>query len=129
MTVRKKDGRTVPFESSKVRAGIQIACEKRPVSVEEIDSLVLRVENSLRDEGFVEVTSEEIGRRVMEELRALDPVAYVRFASVYEEFAEAGRFVSTVQQLADPEPARAAGSSTGTAPADAGAPEPEGVED
>jgi transcriptional repressor NrdR len=110
MTVRKKDGRMEPFESSKTRAGIEIACEKRPVSPAEIDALVLRVENSLRDEGLVEVTSEEIGKRVMVELKLLDPVAFVRFASVYEEFAEARSFVSTVESLEDAEPGSDEGS-------------------
>jgi transcriptional repressor NrdR len=125
LTVRKKDGRMEPFEPSKIRAGIQIACEKRPVNDGQIDALVLGVENSLRDEGAIEVTSEEIGRRVMEVLRELDPVAYVRFASVYEEFAEAGRFVSTVRQLEGPEPPEGEGSSSIEArePADAVDPE------
>jgi transcriptional repressor NrdR len=110
MSVRKKDGHMEPFESSKTRAGIEIACEKRPVSPAEIDALVLRIENSLRDEGLVEVTSEEIGKRVMTELKLLDPVAFVRFASVYEEFAEARSFVSTVQSLEGAEPDSGGGS-------------------
>lgn len=99
LSVRKKDGRMEPFEASKVRAGVAIACEKRAIAAGEIDALVLRIENAVRDEFVSEVASDEIGRRVMAELRRLDPVAFVRFASVYEEFQEAGSFVATVQSL------------------------------
>lgn len=122
ITVRKKSGAMEPFESSKIRNGILTACEKRPITEEQIDEIVLDVENSLRDEGQVEVTSGEIGRRVMEALRRTDHVAYVRFASVYEEFSEVGRFVSAVQGLADEETPREDDPAPEAPPPDADAP-------
>ncbi len=112
LSVAKKDGRIEPFESNKIRRGVQIACEKRPVTEEQIDELVVAVENKLRDAGKTEVTSQEIGRLVMEELRKLDAVAYVRFASVYHEFSSPERFIDTVAQLATQQPPLAASPAT-----------------
>lgn len=119
LTVRKKDGRVVPFEAGKIRAGIEIACEKRPVTAEQIDEIVLGIENALRDADALEVTSEEIGRRAMSALRELDKVAFVRFASVYEQFAEVANFVSAVESLG-------AGEAEEQPPADATEPRPLG---
>lgn len=101
LSVVKKSGKIEPFESGKIRAGIAIACEKRPVTVEQIDEMVLAVENSIRDEYDSEVSSQEIGRQVMEQLLRVDHVAFVRFASVYQEFSDVGSFVDTVERLHD----------------------------
>jgi len=99
LTVRKKDGAIEPFETGKIRAGMEKACEKRPVTAQQIDEVVLGIENGLRDDGLLQVTSEDIGQRVMAALRDLDEVAYVRFASVYQEFQEVGSFVAAVASL------------------------------
>lgn len=103
LAVVKKSGRVEPFEAGKLRAGVAIACEKRPVSARQIDDLVLETENHFRDQGVTQVTSQEIGRYVMGGLKRLDEVAYVRFASVYQEFDEVRRFVSTVESLSEPQ--------------------------
>ncbi|MBD3177190.1 MAG: transcriptional repressor NrdR [Armatimonadia bacterium] len=103
LAVRKKSGRTEPFEAGKLRAGVAIACEKRPITPKQIDELVLETENHFRDQGVGQVSSQEIGRYVMAGLKRLDEVAYVRFASVYQEFDEVRSFVSAVESLADTE--------------------------
>ena len=83
----------------KVLAGLRRACEKRPVSTEALDQLVDRIERSLVEPGDKEVQSTSIGEQVMEGLRELDEVAYVRFASVYRRFQEATEFVQAVKKL------------------------------
>jgi transcriptional repressor NrdR len=103
LAVRKKSGRTEPFEAGKLRAGVAIACEKRPVTARQIDDLVLDTENHFRDQGVAQVSSQEIGHYVMAGLKRLDEVAYVRFASVYQEFDEVRSFVSTVESLSEPQ--------------------------
>lgn len=97
--VVKKDGRREPFDRNKILAGMTKACEKRPVSRELIESWVDDIENQLRDELAEEVPSREIGQMVMERLREMDAVAYVRFASVYKEFGDANSFLQEIENL------------------------------
>jgi transcriptional repressor NrdR len=99
LKVVKKDGRRVPFERDRIRVGLEKACEKRPVSAETIDKLVGEVEADIYRTMEREVPSEYIGELVMQKLRNLDPVAYVRFASVYRDFKDASDFVEEVEPL------------------------------
>lgn len=98
--VVKRDGRREPFSKDKLLTSIQRACQKRSVSEEAISDLVERVTNDLTERFDREVTAQAIGERAMRGLRALDPVAYVRFASIYREFQEVGEFVEEVNRLA-----------------------------
>lgn len=100
LKVVKRDGRREEFSREKLRAGIQRACDKRPVSQEAIDGAVGRIVEELGERYDREVPAKEIGERVMRELRAIDAVAYVRFASIYREFAEVGEFVDEINRLA-----------------------------
>lgn len=97
--VVKKDGRREPFDREKVAAGVRRACEKRPVSAEAIDDLVSEVERRVRQSGQREVASAQIGEVVMELLRDLDQIAYVRFASVYRQFADVGALRRALDEL------------------------------
>jgi transcriptional repressor NrdR len=97
--VVKKDGRREPFDRMKVVAGLRRACEKRPVSSETIDRTVDRIERELVDSGEKEVASSFIGERCMEALRDTDPVAYVRFASVYRSFKDIHEFMNALSNL------------------------------
>ena len=98
--VRKRDGRLEPFSADKVRAGVANALADREVVDGAIDSLVGDIEAFVESEG--EVGTEEIGRRVLEALRTLDEVAYLRFASVYKEFEGARDFEREMAALEDP---------------------------
>ena len=89
------------FDPAKVRSGILKACEKRPVSISEIEKLVSHVETSVCRRMEQEVTSEEIGQLIMEGLKELDEVAYIRFASVYRQFKDVQSFMQELQQLLD----------------------------
>ena len=97
--VIKKDGRREAFDRSKLMAGIHRACEKRPVSAKALDALVEEIEQLMADSSDREVPSSRIGERVMERLRELDKVAYVRFASVYREFEDVREFMAELQNL------------------------------
>ncbi|MCY0869697.1 MAG: transcriptional regulator NrdR [Firmicutes bacterium] len=97
--VIKKDGNREEFDRDKLRRGVTRACEKRPVSADAVTALVEGVERDVREEYEREVSSREIGERVMGRLRALDGVAYVRFASVYREFRDVRTFAQEVLQL------------------------------
>jgi transcriptional repressor NrdR len=99
LKVVKKDGRRVPFDRDRIRIGLEKACEKRDVSAQVIDQLVSDIENDVYQNMEREVPSEYIGELVMKKLRQLDPVAYVRFASVYREFKDASDFVEEVEPL------------------------------
>ena len=99
--VVKKDKRREPFDASKVRSGIIKACEKRPVALSEIEKLVNRIEASVCSQPDQEVTSERIGELVMDGLKTLDEVAYIRFASVYRQFKDVQSFMAELQQLLD----------------------------
>jgi len=99
--VVKKDGVRVVYDREKVRAGMKKACEKRPVSSDEIDAAIDRMETRLAGLGEKEVLSHLIGEAVMDELRGLDEVAYVRFASVYRDFRDIKEFMSELTELID----------------------------
>jgi transcriptional repressor NrdR len=97
--VVKKDGSRERFERQKLIAGLLKACEKRPVSVAALESIADQVEGRLQDRPEKEISTEEIGAFVMQELRGLDKVAYVRFASVYRHFRDIGEFMSELKDL------------------------------
>lgn len=99
LMVVKKDQTRQPFDVNKLRPGIVKACEKRPVSLDQIEALVLDIEKKVYALGEREVTSQEIGELVMEGLRGLDQVAYVRFASVYREFKDIQTFMDELGKL------------------------------
>lgn len=99
LMVVKKDGRREPFDRSKIVIGILKACEKRPIGIEQIESMVDRIEKSINSSMEKEVSSEAIGSMVMEELRNLDEVAYVRFASVYRSFKDIDEFMDVLKTL------------------------------
>jgi transcriptional repressor NrdR len=97
--ILKKDGRREPFDRMKVIAGIQKACEKRPVSVETIERFVDKLETRLQEGNEREISSTVIGEWVMSELHDIDEVAYVRFASVYRSFKDISEFMVELQDL------------------------------
>jgi len=97
--VAKRSGHTVAYNRAKVITGVTKACEKRPVSLEEIEIIVDQVEQRLATSGRREVPSETIGHYVLENLRAVDQVAYVRFASVYRSFQSIDEFFELLQDL------------------------------
>ncbi len=97
--VIKKDGRREPFDRGKILSGLQKACEKRPISVNELEKLIDRIEHRLQESGEREVHSREIGEQIMLELQKLDEVAYVRFASVYRSFRDVNEFMQEVKEL------------------------------
>jgi len=99
LRVIKKDGSRVPFDRAKLRAGILKACEKRPVSQEQIEEICRRIEAQLNEMFDKDVSSQFVGNLVMNELRKLDPVAYVRFASVYREFKDVEQFLEELGPL------------------------------
>ena len=98
LSVVKRSGETVPFDRRKVVAGIRAACKNRPVTVEAMEALAAEVEERMRLEGG-EVKSEQVGLAVLDLLRHLDDVAYVRFASVYKGFEDVGDFTREVGLL------------------------------
>lgn len=97
--VQKKDGRREEFQGDKLRNGITKACNKRPVPVDAIDSIIAEIESALRQEGRSEVDSFVIGEMVMDRLYHLDQVAYVRFASVYHRFDDVKRFAQLLERI------------------------------
>ena len=98
-TIVKKDGRRIEFDRSKLRGSMNLALRKRPVSTEQVDSAIERIEEKLLNLGLREVQSQRIGELVMRELKKLDKVAYVRFASVYRNFADIDEFKTLVDQV------------------------------
>jgi transcriptional repressor NrdR len=108
LTVIKRNGRRVPFDRDKLLRSVQIALRKRPVEPERIDQMVSKVVRELESMGESEVSSETIGEIVMEHLRTLDDVAYVRFASVYRNFREAKDFETALAELTAEEQSKAA---------------------
>lgn len=97
--VIKKDGRREPFDRWKIKSGILKACEKRPVSLEMVESLIDDVERSLFNSSEHEVPTHSIGQAVMERLKEIDEVAYVRFASVYRQFRDLNEFMDELKNL------------------------------
>lgn len=97
--VIKKDNTRVPYERSKIEAGVLRACHKRPVSSKQLNNLIDEVENELFRSGLTEIPTTRIGELVMDKLKRVDQVAYVRFASVYREFDNVETFMSELQKL------------------------------
>ena len=97
--VIKKDGRREAFDRSKVFNGIVKACEKRPVSMAEIERMVIEIERSINNMMVNEIESNVVGELIMEQLKKVDQVAYVRFASVYRQFTDVNTFVKEIEKL------------------------------
>jgi transcriptional repressor NrdR len=99
--VVKKDGNRERFDRQKVMSGLLKACEKRPVSAAMLEAIVDRVEAALQEQSEKEIAAAEVGGFVMRELKELDKVAYVRFASVYRQFRDIGEFMTELKDLLD----------------------------
>ncbi|MBI3312415.1 MAG: transcriptional repressor NrdR [Candidatus Omnitrophica bacterium] len=99
LLVVKRDGRREPFDRKKILSGVLKACEKRPVSAEQMEQLVDEVERELRQEFEKEVPFTQVGERLMRRLHELDEVAYVRFASVYRSFKDINQFMKELRDL------------------------------
>ncbi|MBM3243887.1 MAG: transcriptional repressor NrdR [Candidatus Omnitrophica bacterium] len=99
LMVIKKDGRREPFDRKKVLSGIIRACEKRPISIEKMEEIVLSVERAIQKKSDREVSASRIGELVMERLKNIDDVAYVRFASVYRQFKDVGQFMVELKDI------------------------------
>lgn len=97
--VVKKDGVREPFDADKIRRGLLKACYKRPIGIDQIDALVLAVENEVHGRFDAEIHSRRLGEIVMEKLKRLDQVAFVRFASVYREFKDAHDFAHEIEPI------------------------------
>jgi len=95
----KRDGSRVPFDDTKLKTSLTKALEKRPVSVDQIETALTHIKTRLRATGEREIPSLQVGEEVMRELRALDPVAYVRFASVYRDFQDVSEFTEEIRKL------------------------------
>ena len=99
LMVVKRDGRREPFDATKIKGGILHACEKLPVSMQQIDAMTARIEQSAYAAMEGEIPSQRIGDMVMAELKAINDVAYVRFAAVYRKFTDLGTFMDELQKL------------------------------
>lgn len=99
LIVVKKEGRREEFSRSKMMAGMLRACEKRPISTEQIEDAAYAIEKILRNSNEREVSSSQVGEAVMEQLFGLDEVAYIRFASVYRQFGDIQRFMEELHEL------------------------------
>jgi transcriptional repressor NrdR len=115
--VVKKDGRREEFSRTKILNGIKKACEKRAISVEQLEDIVDAVERDFREVNHKEISSKAVGEKIMKLLQALDDVAYVRFASVYREFKDVDDFIEELKSLIPRE--RKPPVPTGAEPADA----------
>ena len=98
----KRNGSRHEYEAAKLRGSLSLALRKRPVSTEEVDAVVMRIEDKLLTSGQREITTEYLGGLVMAELKKLDKVAYVRFASVYKSFEDIGEFVEAIREMQGP---------------------------
>ena len=98
-SVVKKDGRRADFDPAKLRASMQLALRKRPVSVEQIDAAITHIEEKLLASGAREIASTRLGELVMRELKRIDKVAYVRFASVYRSFEDVDEFRQLIREI------------------------------
>ena len=107
LIVVKRSGRRVPFDRDKIMRSLEIALRKRPVEAERVERMVNGIVRQLESSGEAEISAERIGELVMQGLKSLDDVAYVRFASVYRDFREAKDFQVFLGELASAEPARA----------------------
>lgn len=99
LIVVKKEGRREQFSRSKMMAGMLRACEKRPISMEQIENVAYTIEKILRNSNEREVSSAQVGEAVLEQLFGLDEVAYIRFASVYRQFGDIERFMEELNEL------------------------------
>ena len=99
LVVIKKDHTRQQYDRSKIEAGVMRACYKRPIPVDDIKRMIDKVETELFNQGTGEVKSAEIGEKIMDGLKDLDPVAYVRFASVYREFKDVGTFMDELKKI------------------------------
>lgn len=99
LSIVKKDGRNEPFDKEKIRSGVLKACEKRPVTLEQIDKLIDNIEIDLRKLKSIEIKSEKIGEKVISALKKLDKVAYLRFASVYRGFEDVKDFEKEIKEI------------------------------
>ena len=106
MVVVKKDNNREPYDRSKIEGGILRACHKRPVSINQIKRVVDEIEKEIFDREEKEISSSEIGELVIKRVHSLDPVAYVRFASVYREFKDVGTFMDELGKLLEQENTR-----------------------
>jgi transcriptional repressor NrdR len=97
--VIKKDGNREAFQRQKLIAGLLTACEKRPVSIQQLEEIADRIEAGLQERPEREMSTKEIGAKLMQELKQLDQIAYVRFASVYRQFRDVGQFRREVDEL------------------------------
>lgn len=102
--VVKKDGRRESFDRNKIMAGLLKACEKRPISINQLEALVQDIEKTMYNSLEQEVTSEKVGQMVMDRLRDLDEVAYVRFASVYRQFKDVNTFIDELEKIINQRP-------------------------
>lgn len=102
LMVQKRDGTYEPFDRDKLIKGIYNAIKKRPISTERIRFMVERLEDKFHNTQKGKVTSVQIGNAVMEELKSIDPVAYVRFASVYQDFSDVKGFIAAISALENP---------------------------
>ena len=107
LVVLKSDNRREPFDRAKLREGILVACKKRNITVEQVERLVTDVETSLQEDFVMEVPSKAIGDMVLAKLKDLDPVAYIRFASVYRQFSDMDTFLNEVKGLKQEQKLRA----------------------
>lgn len=103
LTVRKSDDRREPFDRQKLKMGLELATNKRPISQKQIENIVIDIEKELFNLAKQEVSSEVIGAMIMERLKEIDEVAYVRFASVYRKFKDTEEFYTEVRKLLDKE--------------------------
>ena len=99
LMVIKRDGRREPFDREKILYGIQVACAKRPIAINSIEELISGIESELYHRGSREVTTREIGEMVMRNLRQLDEVAYIRFATIYRQFADVEDLADEIESL------------------------------
>ncbi|MQX35048.1 transcriptional regulator NrdR [Roseospira navarrensis] len=104
LVIVKKNGQRAPFDRDKLARSIQIACRKRPIDSDRIERMVNAIQRRLESSGETEIPSHTVGEMVMDALSTLDPVAYVRFASVYRNFREAKDFENFVEKLGGDEP-------------------------
>ncbi|MCX5705008.1 MAG: transcriptional regulator NrdR [Candidatus Omnitrophica bacterium] len=99
LMVIKKDGRREPFDRKKILSGIMRACEKRPIGMEKMEDVVTQIERAIQKKSDREVAANRIGELIMDKLKALDEVAYVRFASVYRQFKDVGQFMEELKDI------------------------------
>ena len=100
--VVKSDGRREVYDQKKLKRSLQIACTKRPIATSTLDEIVTKIKNELRDKSHDEIQSREVGELIINYLRELDEVAYVRFASVYRNFQAKEEFLSELEELKNP---------------------------